>query len=84
MRSQKNVLSGWRYGAFIGCVVGSIALAAYPVIVQPYLDPKPWQDMSRRARESHGIKQENIQPGNMKVWSDPFDRPGKPGHKKEE
>ena len=24
-----------------------------------------------------GIKQENIQPGNMKVWSDPFDRPSK-------
>ena len=32
-------------------------------------------------REKEGIKQENIQPGGMKVWTDPFDRAGKPGNK---
>jgi hypothetical protein len=26
-----------------------------------------------------GIKQEDIQPGDMKVWTDPFDRPGNQG-----
>ena len=36
---------------------------------------------SAEARSKAGIKQEDIQPGGMKVWSDPFDRPGKPGHK---
>ena len=24
-----------------------------------------------------GVKQEDIQPGNMKIWTDPFDRPEK-------
>ena len=32
-------------------------------------------------REEHNIRQEEIQPGGMKVWTDPFDRPGKPGNK---
>ena len=32
-------------------------------------------------RTDAGIDQEKIQPGGMKVWSDPFDRPGKPGNK---
>ena len=43
--------------------------------------PEKWQKMSKDIRDHAGIKQEDIQPGNMKVWSDPFDRPGKPGNK---
>lgn len=37
--------------------------------------------MSAKIRTEAGIKQEDIQPGNMKVWTDPFDRKGKPGNK---
>ena len=36
---------------------------------------------NKEIREKEGIKQENIQPGGMKVWTDPFDRAGKPGNK---
>ena len=50
-------------------------------ISSPYLYPEKWKKLSKEIREEAGIKQENIQPGNMKVWSDPFDRPGKPGNK---
>ena len=78
--------------------MGAIGLATYPIIISPYLYPEKWQKMSREIRKEAGIKQEEIQPGNMKVriesswvvgelgviiavWSDPFDRPGKPGNK---
>ena len=50
-------------------------------ISSPYLYPEKWKKLSKEIREEAGIKPENIQPGNMKVWSDPFDRPGKPGNK---
>ncbi len=79
--SSRRLLSGWRYAAFIGGIVGAIALATYPIIISPMLNPEPWRKASREAREQAGIKQENIQPGGMKLWADPFDRPGKPGSK---
>lgn len=66
---------------FIGSVVGAIGLAIYPVIISPYLFPEKWKQQSRAIREEYNIKQESIQPGGMKVWTDPFDRPGKPGNK---
>ena len=50
-------------------------------LFSPYMHPEKWQNVSKQNRDEAGIKQENIQPGNMKVWSDPFDRPGKPGNK---
>ncbi len=81
VRSAKGVLSGWRYGVFIGGLVGALGLAVYPIIISPMLDPEPWREASRKARATGGIRQEDIQPGGMKVWSDPFDRPGKPGNK---
>lgn len=56
----------------IGTVVGGILIAAYPVIVAPYLNPDPWKEIQQRGRK--GLDQEKIQPGGMKVWSDPFDR----------
>ncbi|XP_023319849.1 small integral membrane protein 20 [Eurytemora carolleeae] len=73
------VLKGWRYGAFIGAVVGCIGLAIYPVIISPYLFPEKWKQQSKAIREQNQINKESIQPGGMKVWTDPFDRPGKPG-----
>jgi len=77
----RQVLKGWRYAAFIGSVVGAISLAIYPVIISPYLYPDKWRQQSKAIRDEHNIRQEEIQPGGMKVWTDPFDRPGKPGNK---
>jgi len=77
----KAVLKGWRFAGFLGALVGSISLTIYPIIISPYLYPEKWRKVSSDVREEAGIKQENIQPGNMKVWTDPFDRQGKPGNK---
>ena len=76
-----KVLTGWRFATFVGAIIGAVGLATYPIIISPMNNPEPWREFSDKARREAGIKQENIQPGNMKVWSDPFDRPGKPGHK---
>lgn len=78
---MKPVLKGWRYAAFVGALFGSVLAATYPIIIQPMYNPEPWREYSKRNRELAGIKQEDIQPGNMKVWTDPFDREGKPGRK---
>ena len=67
MSRNRNVLTGWKYAGFIGAIVGSICLATYPIIISPYLYPEKWQKMSREIRKEAGIKQEEIQPGNMKV-----------------
>lgn len=80
MAPQKHLLKGWRYALFVGSIFGAVGAAIYPIIISPYLNPEKWKKMSKEMREQQGIKQENIQPGNMKVWSDPFDRPGKPGN----
>ena len=72
--SQK-VLTGWRYAAFIGALTGAIGLAIYPIIISPMLNPTPWKKMSKTVREENNIRPEDIQPGNMKIWTDPFDRP---------
>lgn len=74
-------LKGWRFAAFVGALFGSISAYLYPIVVAPMRNPDEWKQMSEDNRRAKGIKQENIQPGNMKVWSDPFDRPGKPGNK---
>ncbi len=74
-------LVGWRYGVVVGGLVGAIGLAIYPIIIAPYRNPGPYRQMANEARASKNIRQEDIQPGNMKVWTDPFDRQGKPGHK---
>jgi len=80
MSSQRHLLKGWRFAAFIGSIVGAVGLAIYPIIISPYLHPEKWKRVSKEFRDGEGIRQEAIQPGNMKVWSDPFDRPGKPGN----
>jgi len=72
-RHQK--LTGWRFAAFFGLCIGAIGATIYPIIIAPMYDAEKWNKISNENRK--GIKQENIQPGNMKVWSDPFDRPSK-------
>lgn len=79
------VLKGWRYAAFLGTLVGSIGLALYPIIIEPMRNPEPWKAYSAAARKEALAKKnltvEDIQPAHMKVWTDPYDRPGKPGNK---
>lgn len=58
--------------AFIGAFVGAVGLTIYPVIISPMMNPEQYKKIQKITRA--GIKQEEIQPGNMKVWSDPFDR----------
>lgn len=65
-------LRGWRYTAFISCIVGGICVALYPIIVEPMMNTEKYKELQKHNRV--GIKQEEIQPGNMKVWSDPFGR----------
>ncbi|KAL1460047.1 hypothetical protein WDU94_011987 [Cyamophila willieti] len=63
-------LTGWRYVALISGLVGSIGLAMYPVIIKPMFDNTEYKEIQKIVRA--GINQEEIQPGNMRVWSDPF------------
>jgi len=72
---QPIILKGWRYGALVGTVVGAIALAMYPIAIYPYIHTDEYKKVQAKNRE--GIDQEAIQPGGMKVWSDPFNRPKK-------
>ncbi|KAF7273804.1 small integral membrane protein 20 [Rhynchophorus ferrugineus] len=67
-----TVLVGWKYAALIGGLVASIALASYPIIIDPMINPDKWKNIQQKTRAN--INQEDIQPGNMKVWTDPFDR----------
>ncbi|CRL00027.1 CLUMA_CG013315, isoform A [Clunio marinus] len=64
------LLKGWKYAAFIGSIVGFIGLAIYPIIIEPMRNPQKYKEIQKRNRQ--GINQEEVQPGNMRVWSDPF------------
>lgn len=65
-------LTGWRYGLFIGGFVGFIAAALFPIVIRPMINVEEYRKIQAANRAL--IKQEEIQPGNMKVWTDPFDR----------
>ncbi|XP_069947905.1 small integral membrane protein 20 isoform X2 [Cherax quadricarinatus] len=65
-------LHGWRYGMFVGCLVGFISATVYPIIIYPMMNIDTYKKIQAENRKN--IKQEEIQPGNMKVWSDPFGR----------
>ncbi|CAK1589098.1 unnamed protein product [Parnassius mnemosyne] len=67
-----SFLKGWRYTAFIGGFVGLLGLTLYPIAVSPMLDPSEYKKIQKESRKN--IRQEDIQPGNMKIWSDPFGR----------
>ncbi|KAJ0172655.1 hypothetical protein K1T71_011794 [Dendrolimus kikuchii] len=68
MAISKNV----RYFAFVTGFVGFIGLTMYPIAISPMLDVSEYKNIQKEARKN--IKQEDIQPGNMKIWSDPFGR----------
>lgn len=35
-------LTGWRYAAMIGGLVGAIALAMYPIAIDPMMNPEKY------------------------------------------
>ena len=78
-------LVGWKYGVFIASMFGAVGLALYPIVFKPMQNQEDWKAYSAAARkeflEKHNKSVEDIQPAGMRVWSDPFDRPGKPGNK---
>lgn len=67
-------LTGWRFAAFIGGLVSVIGVTIYPIIIDPWLDASEYKKRSAEIRQKAGIVQSEVQPGGMKVWSDPFDR----------
>ncbi|MPC39125.1 Small integral membrane protein 20 [Portunus trituberculatus] len=67
-----TILRGWRYNLFVGALVGFIGATLYPIAIYPMMNSGQYKQAQIENRK--GINQEEIQPGNMKVWSDPFDR----------
>uniref|UniRef100_UPI00358E2495 small integral membrane protein 20 n=1 Tax=Myxine glutinosa TaxID=7769 RepID=UPI00358E2495 len=66
---NKYVRSGLVFGGFIGAVVAFL----YPIFIYPRMHMHEFQITQQKNRE--GVNQESIQPGGMKVWSDPFSPP---------
>ncbi|KFP88957.1 PREDICTED: small integral membrane protein 20 [Acanthisitta chloris] len=56
------------FGAFV-FVVG---VAFYPIYFRPLMLPEEYK--REQSINRAGIVQEDIQPGGLKVWSDPFGR----------
>ena len=44
-------ISGWKYAAFVGSIVGFIGLACYPIIVEPMLNPDKYKKIQKINRE---------------------------------
>ncbi|GIX73426.1 uncharacterized protein CDAR_577291 [Caerostris darwini] len=65
-------LKGLRAFAFFGSIAGFIGAAIYSVVIYPYIHIDEYKEIQKINRT--GINQESIQPGGMKVWTDPFDR----------
>ncbi|CAH2235885.1 small integral membrane protein 20 [Pararge aegeria] len=61
-----------RYAVLLGGLFGLMGLTLYPVAISPMMDSSEYKKLQKINRRN--IRQEDIQPGNMKVWSDPFDR----------
>ncbi|XP_074649609.1 small integral membrane protein 20-like [Tubulanus polymorphus] len=70
-QQQKLIyLRGWRYTALVGGLIGLIGTAMYFTAVDPYINPNKWRSVQKITRRD--IDQDEIQPGGMRVWSDPF------------
>ncbi|XP_069781128.1 small integral membrane protein 20 [Narcine bancroftii] len=55
-----------------GGFVAAVGAAFYPIYFRPLMYTREYQQDQKVNRA--GINQEEIQPGGMKVWSDPFNR----------
>ncbi|GFT22803.1 small integral membrane protein 20 [Nephila pilipes] len=63
-------IKGFKAFVFFGGIVGLIGAAVYPVVIYPYFHIDEYKEIQKVTRA--GIDQEAIQPGGMKVWTDPF------------
>lgn len=63
---------GMRSFVYIGSIVGILGITLYPIVIEPMMNVDRYKEIQKQTRK--GIKQEEIQPGNMKVWTDPFGR----------
>ncbi|XP_007887257.1 small integral membrane protein 20 [Callorhinchus milii] len=54
------------FGGFLAAVTAAL----YPVYIHPLMHIEQYKQQQKVNRT--GINQEEIQPGGMKVWSDPF------------
>ncbi|CAG2180733.1 unnamed protein product [Oppiella nova] len=61
-----------RFGLTMAAFIGAVGAAMYSVFVYPVQHVDYYKE--RQTANRQGIKQEDIQPGGMRVWSDPFDR----------
>lgn len=52
-------------------VVGAIVTALYPIAIHPYLHIEQYQKSQKVNRS--GVNRQAVQPGGMRVWSDPFE-----------
>ncbi|KAH9394201.1 protein of unknown function (DUF4538) [Tyrophagus putrescentiae] len=52
-------------------IVGAIIAALYPIAIHPYLHIEQYQKSQKVNRS--GVNRQAVQPGGMRVWSDPFE-----------
>ena len=57
---------------FIASLIGACSLVLVPVYAVPKYMPNLFNDIQKETRKD--MDREKIQPGDMKMWSDPFDR----------
>ncbi|XP_073331360.1 small integral membrane protein 20 [Pagrus major] len=64
-----------RIALIFGGFVTAVAAALYPIFVYPLTHRNEYREVQKMNRT--GIKQADIQPVGVKVWSDPFKPSGK-------
>ncbi|KAL3224460.1 hypothetical protein MRX96_026576 [Rhipicephalus microplus] len=69
---MKAPRKGIHAGVLVGGFVAAVCLALYPIVIHPYIFVQDYKQVQKHTRKD--IDQESIQPGGMKVWSDPFGR----------
>ncbi|KAH7644562.1 small integral membrane protein 20 [Dermatophagoides farinae] len=62
--------NGYKGALIVAGFVGTVLIALYPIFIYPYFNIEKYQKTQHENRK--GINREEIQPGNMRVWSDPF------------
>nr|XP_039248414.1 small integral membrane protein 20-like [Styela clava] len=65
----KNVKNPRNY-RLIAAFVVFLGASFGPIYIYPLYNSKAYQEIQEKGRA--GISQEDIQPGGMRVWSDPF------------
>ncbi|XP_055313782.1 small integral membrane protein 20-like [Sitodiplosis mosellana] len=50
--------------------VAAVLISLIPIALEPMINSKKYKDIQKETRKN--INQEEVQPGNMRVWSDPF------------